>query len=55
MKVTAKELWKLNRDTADACLVHPFVQGIGSGELSRERFRVYVAQDAYVLEAFARA
>ena len=55
MKLTAEELWKLNRDTADACLAHPFVQGIASGDLARERFRVYVAQDAYFLEAFARA
>ncbi len=55
MKVSAEELWKLNRDAADVCLAHPFVQGIGSGDLSRERFRVYVAQDAYFLEAFARA
>ncbi len=55
VNVTAEELWKLNRDTADVCLAHPFVQGIGSGDLSRERFRVYVAQDAYFLDAFARA
>jgi thiaminase/transcriptional activator TenA len=40
---------------ADACLAHPFVQGIASGELSRGRFQIYVAQDAYFLEAFARA
>ena len=53
--MTARELWKLNRDLADACLAHSFVQGIASGELSRERFQVYVAQDAYFLEAFARA
>ena len=31
MKLTAEELWKRNRDTADACLAHPFVQGIASG------------------------
>ncbi len=53
--MTAQELWKLNRDLAEACLAHSFVQGIASGELSRERFQVYVAQDAYFLEAFARA
>ncbi len=53
--MTARELWKRNRDLADACLAHSFVQGIASGELSRERFQVYVAQDAYFLEAFARA
>jgi thiaminase/transcriptional activator TenA len=52
--VTAAELWRQSRDLADACLEHPFVQGIASGELALERFRVYVAQDAYFLEAFAR-
>ena len=55
VNVTAAELWKRNRDTANACLALPFVQGIGSGDLSHERFEVYVAQDAYFLEAFARA
>ncbi len=54
MSVTAAELWRQSRDLADACLEHPFVQGIASGELALERFRVYVAQDAYFLEAFAR-
>lgn len=47
VKVTAQELWKVNRDLADACLAHPFVQGIASGDLSRECFQVYLAQDAY--------
>ena len=47
MSVTAAELWRRNRDLADACLAHPFVQGISSGELPRERFQVYVAQDAF--------
>jgi thiaminase/transcriptional activator TenA len=54
VKVTAQELWKVNRDLADACLAHPFVQGIASGDLSRECFQVYLAQDAYFLAAFAR-
>jgi thiaminase/transcriptional activator TenA len=54
VSVTAADLWRQSRDLADACLEHPFVQGIASGDLSPERFRVYVAQDAYFLEAFAR-
>ena len=53
--VKANELWAANDDLADACLNHPFVQGIASGALAREKFQVYVAQDAYFLEAFARA
>ena len=53
--MTAQELWERNRDLADACLAHPFVQGLASGDLSRQRFQVYVAQDACFLEAFARA
>jgi thiaminase/transcriptional activator TenA len=52
---TAAELWERNRDLSEACLGHPFVRGIASGELALERFRVYVAQDAFFLEAFARA
>ena len=53
--MTAKELWQRNRELADACLQHPFVQGIASGQLTRSSFQLYVAQDAYFLEAFARA
>ncbi len=53
--MTAQALWQRNRDLADACLKHPFVQGIASGQLARASFQVYVAQDAYFLEAFARA
>jgi thiaminase/transcriptional activator TenA len=53
--MNSRELWQRNRDLANQCLEHPFVQGIGSGQLSRASFQVYVAQDAYFLEAFARA
>lgn len=52
---TAQALWTQNRELAHTCLRHPFVQGIASGELSRERFRIYVGQDAHFLEAYARA
>jgi thiaminase/transcriptional activator TenA len=54
VSVKASHLWQQSRDLADACLAHPFVQGIASGDLPRERFQVYVAQDAFFLEAFAR-
>jgi thiaminase/transcriptional activator TenA len=53
--LSALELWQLNRSLADACLAHSFVQGIASGDLSLERFQAYIGQDAYFLEAFARA
>jgi len=55
MRGMAAELWQRNRDLSEACLRHAFVRGIASGELALERFRVYVSQDAYFLEAFARA
>ncbi len=49
------ELWAGSADLAAAALAHPFVTGIADGTLPRERFAGYVAQDAYFLEAFARA
>ncbi|HEV7728065.1 MAG TPA: TenA family protein [Modestobacter sp.] len=49
------DLWAENADLADAALAHPFVTGIGDGTLPRARFAGYVAQDAFFLEAFARA
>ncbi|ADU51438.1 transcriptional activator, TenA family [Thermaerobacter marianensis DSM 12885] len=51
----AGELWRQNLDLARRCLEHPFVQGIGRGDLPRSRFAWYVGQDAAFLEAFARA
>jgi thiaminase/transcriptional activator TenA len=49
------QLWQDNQDIAIACLHHPFVQGIGDGSLPEPRFTYYVGQDAFFLEAFARA
>ena len=49
------ELWQANQDLAQACLKHPFVQGIADGTLEQKKFSYYVGQDAFFLEAFARA
>jgi thiaminase/transcriptional activator TenA len=51
----AEQLWQANQDLADACLRHSFVQGIGDGTLPKANFAYYVGQDAFFLEAFARA
>lgn len=51
----AASLWQTHQDLALACLEHPFVQGIGNGSLPKAQFAYYVGQDAFFLEAFARA
>jgi thiaminase (transcriptional activator TenA) len=51
----AAEFWKANSDWADRILAHRFVQGLGDGALPVASFKSYVAQDAYFLDAFARA
>lgn len=51
----AARLWDENTDLARAALDHPFVQGLAAGTLALDRFQHYVAQDAYFLDAFARA
>ena len=51
----ASELWQANADWARKILAHPFVQGLGDGSLPVASFKGYVAQDAYFLDAFARA
>lgn len=51
----SRDLWHANQDLAEACLRHPFVQGLADGSLPKERFAFYLAQDAFFLVAFARA
>lgn len=51
----ATQLWDANRSLSQACLANDFVQGIGDGSLPRTKFAYYVGQDAFFLEAFARA
>jgi thiaminase/transcriptional activator TenA len=46
-------LWRSNADLAQSCLAHPFVQALGDGTLRADRFRDYIAQDAFFLRAFA--
>lgn len=48
-------LWTANGDLAERILVHGFVRGLRDGSLPIRSFKGYVAQDAYFLEAFARA
>lgn len=51
----AKALWEANAASAERILAHGFVRGLGDGSLPVDSFKSYVAQDAYFLEAFARA
>ncbi len=51
----ARQLWTANEDWAQRILAHGFVRGLGDGSLPPASFKAYVAQDAYFLEAFARA
>ena len=51
----AQHLWDINADLAARIRTHDFVQGLGNGSLPIDNFKRYVAQDAYFLDAFARA
>ena len=51
----SQQLWTTNQDLIQASLDTPFVQGIGDGSLPTAKFAYYVGQDAFFLEAFARA
>ena len=49
------DLWERNFDLALQSLNTKFVQGIKTGKLPKTKFQIYVAQDYYFLESFARA
>jgi thiaminase/transcriptional activator TenA len=51
----SETLWQDNQDLAIAALHNPFVQGIANGSLPTSKFAYYVGQDAFFLDAFARA
>ena len=51
----SQKLWQVNQDLADASLQNPFGLVIGDGSLPKAKFAYYVGQDAFFLEAFARA
>ncbi len=51
----AHDLWVANTDLTEAALAHPFVRGLGDGTLPAQQFGLFIAQDAYFLDAFARA
>jgi thiaminase/transcriptional activator TenA len=51
----AARLWAANADLALLALEHRFVRGLADGALPRATFEGYILQDAFFLEAFARA
>jgi thiaminase/transcriptional activator TenA len=51
----AGELWGASAGAADAALAHPFVRGLADGSLPAAAFEGYVLQDAFFLDAYARA
>ena len=51
----SKHLWDKNKNLAFASLNSKFVQGIKNGNLPKNKFQLYIAQDYFFLESFARA
>ncbi|MPZ99127.1 MAG: TenA family protein [Dehalococcoidia bacterium] len=50
----SRMLWQEAQESARRCLDHSFVRGLADGSLPRERYRAFIAQDAFFLEVFAR-
>ena len=51
----SNDLWERNFDLALQSLNTKFVQGIKTGKLPKIKFQLYLAQDYYFLESFAKA
>ena len=49
------ELWSASEGVFDAILAHPFLTGLATGQLRRDRFAHYVVQDAHYLRGYAKA
>ena len=49
------KLWRAIQPINDALKTHPFLTGLVSGDLDRERFAYYLVQDALYLVEFAQA
>ena len=55
MHPLTERLWNSISRTYAAILVHPFIEGLTTGELARDRFEFYVVQDSLYLNEYARA
>ena len=51
----SQRLWRDNLDLAEACLEHPFMQGLADGSLSDARYGLFAQQDHFYLDAYARS
>ena len=51
----AAALWTASADLAERARSHPFVRALADGSLPRPTFQHFILQDAFFLDAFARA
>ncbi|OQR94584.1 hypothetical protein ACHHYP_01121 [Achlya hypogyna] len=51
----SRRLWAASSATATHCLFHPFVVGVGSGQLPMAAFQQFLKQDAFYLHGFLKA